>query len=294
MGGALVVNADAFLYDYKDYQVSQIRDRTAVNENFDAKVWGLEFQTIFSPGHNFQVIGNLGYLDTRIADGEASIDIMNRTQGDPRYVVVKPWYQLPSNCVVPISVAEPWVANPTNTYGVNGYMKMCGGIAGTVGGFASNVIDPATGQKYTPLATDADGNLLYPEINGGAGIKAQLGGNKLPNAPHWTMNLGAQYGFDFLQGWRATVRGDAYWQSQSWARVYNSDPYDKLHGWYNVNLSVWLERPDDGLKIELYAKNLLDKTPITDAFLNSDDLALTTNVFVLDPRLIGLSIKKDF
>jgi outer membrane receptor protein involved in Fe transport len=61
-----------------------------------------------------------------------------------------------------------------------------------------------------------------------------------------------------------------------------------------VNLSVWFERPDDDLKIELYAKNLLDKTPITDAFLNSDDTALTTNVFVLDPRLIGLSIKKGF
>jgi outer membrane receptor protein involved in Fe transport len=69
---------------------------------------------------------------------------------------------------------------------------------------------------------------------------------------------------------------------------------DKLHGWYNVNLSVWLEKPDQDLKIEFYAKNLLDKTPITDAFLNSDDTALTTNVFVLDPRLIGLSIRKGF
>jgi len=121
-----------------------------------------------------------------------------------------------------------------------------------------------------------------------------LGGNELPNSPHWTANIGAQYGWDVLDGWRATVRGDAYWQSQSWARVYNADPYDKLHGWYNVNLSVWLERPEDDLKIEFYAKNLLDKTPITDSFLNSDDTGLTTNVFVLDPRLIGLSIRKGF
>jgi len=46
-------------------------------------------------------------------------------------------------------------------------------------------------------------------------------------------------GHDILDGqWRLTVRGDAYWQSQSWARVYNDNPYDKLHGWYNVNLSV--------------------------------------------------------
>src|SRR5690606_24677497 len=112
--------------------------------------------------------------------------------------------------------------------------------------------------------------------------------------PHWTVNIGAQHGWDILDGWRATVRGDAYWQSQSWHRVYNSDPYDKLHGWYNVNRSVWFERPEDGLKIELYAKNLLDDTPITDAFLNSDDTGLTTNVFTLDPRLSGLSIRKEF
>ena len=48
------------------------------------------------------------------------------------------------------------------------------------------------------------------------------------------------------------------------------------------------------MKIELYAKNILDGQPITDAFINSDDTALTTNVFALDPRLIGLSIRKDF
>ena len=129
---------------------------------------------------------------------------------------------------------------------------------------------------------------------GGAGIFADLGGNELPNAPHWTTNIGVQYGFDIPDGWRMTVRGDAYWQSQSWHRVYNLDPYDKLHGWYNANLSVWFEHPDKGWKVELYAKNLLDKTPITDAFLNSDDTGLTTNVFVLDPRLIGLSVRKEF
>ena len=130
--------------------------------------------------------------------------------------------------------------------------------------------------------------------NGGAGLFTQLGGNELPNAPHWTVSLGGQNTWKIGEAWEATVRADAYWQSQSWHRVYNLDPYDKLHGWYNVNLSVWIERPEDNLKIELYAKNLLDKTPITDAFLNSDDTALTTNVFVLDPRLIGLSIKKAF
>ena len=284
LGGAMTFNATAFYYDYKDYQISQIRDRTAVNENFDAEVWGLEFETLIVPSPNLQIVANLGYLDTRIGDGETSIDIMDRTQSNPGYVIFKPWFQLPSNCVVPTHVAEEYLG--VTDWGLYNFWNICG-----VGGILGSTLyekpqDPVLGGDY-----NVDN---YPELHGGAGLLADLSGNELPNAPHWTMNIGAQYGMDILEGWRMTVRGDAYWQSQSWHRVYNADPYDKLHGWYNVNLSVWIERPDDGLKIELYAKNLLDKTPITDAFLNSDDTGLTTNVFVLDPRLIGLSIRKEF
>ncbi|HEX6858854.1 MAG TPA: TonB-dependent receptor [Caulobacteraceae bacterium] len=295
LNGALQFNTGAFFYDYKDYQVSQIRDRTAVNENFDATIWGLEFESVFAPSRNLRVIANLGYLDTKIGDGETSIDIMNRTQGNPDYTLVKPWLALPSNCVIPTAIAQQWLV--THPYGMVNYYGLCGGIGGRLNqllSFDPSFIDPATGQRYSPLATDTNGDLIYPELNGGAGLSADLSGNELPNSPHWTMNIGAQYGMDFLEDWKVTLRGDAYWQSQSWARVYNDDPYDKLHGWYNVNLSVWFEKPDQDLKIELYAKNLLDKTPITDAFLNSDDTALTTNVFVLDPRLIGLSIRKGF
>src|SRR5690606_31226835 len=93
----------------------------------------------------------------------------------------------------------------------------------------------------------------YPELNGGAGLKADLGGNELPNSPRWTANLGAQYTVDFDQDWSATIRGDAYWQAKSWARVYNSNPYDRLRGWTNFNLSVRVEGPED-LTFEAYVK----------------------------------------
>ncbi|MGE5500650.1 MAG: TonB-dependent receptor domain-containing protein, partial [Ignavibacteriales bacterium] len=294
-GGALMLNADTFFYDYKDYQVSQIKLRTAANENFDAKVWGLEFETLISPSRDLRINANLGYLDTRIGHGEKSINIMDRTQGNPDYVLTKPWALLPANCVVPKHVIQDFLSNWL--FSLPNASLLCGGSAGFLEAFTSfnPPLDSRTGRRYDPYARDADGNLLYPEINGGAGIYEDVSGNQLPNSPHWTMNVGAQYGREILDGsWRATVRADAYWQSQSWARVYNDNPYDKLHGWYNVNLSVWLERPEDDLKIEFYVKNVLDKTPITDAFLNSDDTALTTNVFVLDPRLIGLSIRKGF
>ena len=281
LGGALTFNTGAFFYDYKDYQVSQIRDRTAVNENFDAQVWGLEFETRFAPSRNLHVIANLGYLDTKIGGGMKSIDIMNRTQSNPDWMLVKPWIQYPSNCIAPTAVVEYWAQQWD---AAQSYWTFCNDLGGLLGSLGFQHYDPVLQKPY-----DVND---YPEANGGAGIYDDLSGNELPNSPHWTANIGAQYGFEFTEGWRATLRGDAYWQSQSWARVYNA-VNDKLHGWYNANLSLWIEN-DTGLKIELYAKNILDEQPITDAFINSDDTALTTNVFTLDPRLIGLSIRQEF
>ncbi len=43
-----------------------------------------------------------------------------------------------------------------------------------------------------------------------------------------------------------------------------------------------------------YIKNVLNTTAITGAFLNSDDSALTTNIFVTDPRLFGVRVTKNW
>ena len=106
----MTFNTGAFFYDYKDYQVSQIRDRTAVNENFDAEVWGIEFETLFTPTRNLAINANLGLMDSQIGNDARSIDIMDRTQGNPGWVTTKPWFQLPSNCIVPVPIAEQYLA----------------------------------------------------------------------------------------------------------------------------------------------------------------------------------------
>ncbi len=283
MGGRLTLNASAFYYDYKDYQVSQIRDRTAVNENFDAKVWGAELSAMFEPVDRLRFNANIGWMGSRIGKGEKSVDLMNRTLGDPDYVVVKPWPQLPSNCVVPAHMAESWLQRPES--GINSFFKLCGGVGGFIGLGPLTLPDPKTGQLYDPAN--------YPELNGGAGLSTDLGGKELPNSPHWTVNVGAEYTIPFGTDWSATIRGDGYWQAKSWARVYNLNPYDRLKSWTNFNISLRVDGPDD-LSIEAYVKNVFNSTPITDAFLNSDDSGLTTNVFTLDPRIIGFSIAKKF
>ena len=44
LDGALTLNGDVFYYNYENYQISQIVDRTSINHNFDAHVKGAEME----------------------------------------------------------------------------------------------------------------------------------------------------------------------------------------------------------------------------------------------------------
>ena len=129
--------------------------------------------------------------------------------------------------------------------------------------------------------------------NDGAGFSKNLGGNKLPNTPPFTLSFGGQYTMPLSEDWAGTLRGDFYWQGNSYARIFNDKPYDKLRGYATVNLAMVFTNVD-GWEVMGYVKNVFDKTAITGAFLNSDDTALTTNVFLTDPRLFGVRVTKNF
>ncbi|MGI9169383.1 MAG: TonB-dependent receptor, partial [Caulobacteraceae bacterium] len=276
LGGRLVLNGDAFYYDYTGYQISQIESNTAINENFDAQIWGAELESVFQATRHLRLNATFGYQDSSIAKGTFSIDVMNRTQGTPGYIVFKPNPLAPNNCVV----SEAFVA-----YEI---MQSLASGQGEQSRFPS--ICPGTSLSLTP-PPPFDPAQVFP--NGGVGFFADIGGHQLPNQPHTTVSVGADYNVDLPWGWDGTLHGDFYHQAASWARVYQ-DPIDRLNAWTNINLSLTLAKPAAGLQIEVYVKNLLDSSPITGAFINSDNTALTTNVFTLDPRLIGASITKRF
>ncbi|WP_407353905.1 TonB-dependent receptor domain-containing protein [Luteimonas sp. R10] len=288
--GRFLFNATLFYNDYKDYQVSQIVDRATLNENFDARTWGAELEAVWRPTDGFQLSGNLGLLETRIANGQSSIDVMDRTAGNPDWVVVRPWIQLASNCIAPKELVEtvlqyhysgqafgtPNAANTLQFFCTSNLPSGAGFLPGSVN-------EGVYGFSYDPLV---DGP------NGGQGFAKDLGGNHLPNAPHLTLSLSPQYTF-FTPHGDLTLRADLYYQGKSWARVYQ-DEIDRLDDWNNVNLSLTWYRPETDLAVQLYVKNLLDGDAITGTFLNSDDTGLTSNVFIQDPKIIGLSIRKGF
>ena len=106
LDGALTLNGDVFYYDYKDYQISEIVDRTSINLNFNAKVKGAELESTWEPVPGLRFNFADGYEDTRVANGQSAIDLMDRTAGTPGWMVVKPFVTETSNCILPTYVVQ--------------------------------------------------------------------------------------------------------------------------------------------------------------------------------------------
>jgi len=313
LDGALTLNADVFYYNYQNYQISEIIDRTSINLNFDAHVKGTEVEGSWEPiaGLRFNFAG--GWEDTALAKGDQAVDLMDRTAGNPNWIVIKPFIGQASNCILPTYVVAASLLYGT-TQGAEAstgsFIQDCGAAYNAI-----PHLDPVTDLPYVPnpaLECTTYNALSTPPgcvqtgpisgyagfdpttaPNNGQGFSKNLAGNQLPNAPPLTVSVGTQYTVPISPDWAGTLRGDYYWQDYSWARVFNDNPYDRLHGYTNVNLTLIFTN-QNGWQVMLYDKNVFNTTAITGDFLNSDDSGLTTNIFLTDPKLIGIRVTKNW
>ena len=282
--GALQFNATGFYYNYEGYQITQIVNRSSANFNIDAEIQGLEFETIWNPASTFVINANLGLLDTEIQDTYA-IDVLDRTNGRSDLIALKNAATY-SNCVVSaqgyatvLGAIQAGILNPGDTAG------LC------VGAFA--------GQE----ATFGVGNVTYIDSNGDTqtiggltpfdGEAKNLDGNSIPGSPEATLSLGAEYTFEGMVNgdWDLRLRSDYYYQADSFSRVWNTGR-DELDSWDNVNISIQLLNDVNGLEFEIFGKNIFDEEVITGAYLTDDSSGLYSNVFLNEPSLYGVSVRK--
>jgi iron complex outermembrane recepter protein len=305
LDGALTLNGDVFYYNYTGYQISEIVDRTAINNNYNAHVEGAEAQADWEPlpGLKFNFAG--GWEDTAAAAGDSGIDLMDRTAGMP-WMIIKPFPTQASNCVFPDYVVAAILQQQETGDAYSG--SSCG-VA------YDEHLDPVTNLPYKANPTvsaplDSSGtpppipagylgfNPVGPGIanlasNNGEGFTKNLAGHALPNAPPFTVSLGGEYSLPVNEDWIATFRSDFYWQGNSYARIFNDNPYDEIRGYSTTNLTLILTNAN-GWQVMGYLKNVFNVTAITGDFLNSDDSGLTTNVFLTDPRLFGVRVTKNW
>jgi len=291
LDGSMTLNGDVFYYKYQNYQISEIVDRTSINLNFDANVKGAEVEASWEPLPGLRLNFAGGYEDARLAGGSQAIDLMDRAAGHTDWLVVKPYVTQTSNCILPTYVVNELLASGNPQIGC----LIAYGFGYDPVTQAPYVADPGSDAfgNPTPGYVGFDPNAIPAAANSGQGFAKNLSGNQLPNSPPFTLSAGAQYSMPLSTDWVATARADGYWQGNSFARIFNDKPYDQLHGYTNLNLTLIFTN-QDGWQAMAYLKNVFDTTAITGAFLNSDDTALTTNVFVTDPRLFGIRITKNW
>jgi outer membrane receptor protein involved in Fe transport len=284
--GTQQLNLTGFYYDYTDYQITQVINRASVNFNVDAELYGLEVEYLWSPADNWLLTANLGLLETELVDVFA-IDVLDRTASNPDFVVIKNAANY-SNCVV----------------SAQGYATVLGAIAAgqlAPGSTAGLCLGNFAGQE----AAFGLGNVSYMDGDGATravgaltpfdGVNKDLRGNNLPGAPDTTLNLAAEYTWSALgnSDWKLTVRGDYYYQADSFSRIWNVGR-DQIDSWENFNLSLVLANTESGLQIEAFAKNLFDEEVITGAYLQDDSPGLYSNAFLTEPALYGVTISKSW
>ena len=130
------------LHGLSDFARSWIAPRSICN--FNATVKGAELEAMYEPlpGLKFNFAG--GYEDTRIDNGQSSVDLMDRTAGHPGWMVLKPFVTQPSNCIFPDYVVAAMLA--TDDGEGNPAVSACGlaYVAGYDPVITAKLYDPIT------------------------------------------------------------------------------------------------------------------------------------------------------
>jgi len=126
-------------------------------------------------------------------------------------------------------------------------------------------------------------------IFNGTGNARNLHSNKLPAVPNAQIGVGAQYTMAIGDNFKLVPRVDYYWQSSIFTRIWN-DNADYVGSWDTMNAQIRLSPDDQSWYAMVYAKNLFDKRNTTGMYLQDPSAGLYTNLFVEDPRVVGVSI----
>jgi iron complex outermembrane receptor protein len=125
------------------------------------------------------------------------------------------------------------------------------------------------------------------------GLPKHLGGNELPNAPEFSVNLGVGYSWYLENGMELVAATNYYWQDKFYTRVFNA-PNDRVDSWNVWNATFTLYSQDKSWFAELWGRNLNNDDYVTGQALGDQNVGLATNQFLLEPRTYGLSLGYNF
>jgi outer membrane receptor protein involved in Fe transport len=299
--GQLRLNLTGFYYKYKGLQLSRIVNRTAVNDNVDADIYGVEAEAVVSPTPAFVVNMNASYLRSRIASDKFLINTRIPSGGRSDTVIIKDLAGAANCVVIPTTAGNAAGANAF-VGGVNGALGLRPPTAvpatGTTGAFSvcQTLGQIAAGSVPTtsPLFALQQGLRAAFGVPAGAfpftvtdGVGVNIRDNKLPQAPTYKFAVGAQYTLDF-GGWSLVPRVDLNYTGNFTASVFNLN-IDRVRGYEVVNAQIQLNAPDDRFYMRGFVQNLTDNDAITGQGVGDQSSGLFTNIFTIEPRRYGIA-----
>ena len=295
--GAMQLNLTAFYYQYKQLQLSRIVARTSVNDNVDARIYGLEAEAIIRPIRDFTVNLGFSYLHTKVSSDKLLSNPRDPSGGRSDAVIIKDIFN-GSNCAVVPTVAGNAVGTNTFVGAVNGGLGLraptafpAGSGLGATGAFSvCSVLAGQAGAPSAPLAglfgTQADGTLPFQVIS--SGVPVNIRGSKLPQAPNYKASVGAQYAAPLGNGMTLTPRADLIYTGDSFGNIFNGN-VNKIKGYTQVNAQIQLDGPNDRFFVRGFIQNVFDSNDTTGLYVTDQSSGNYTNIFTLEPRRYGVT-----
>lgn len=296
LDSTLQANADVWYYDYAGLQVSKIENNTSVNENINAKLWGVEGTFIWQATDQLQFSLNVGHTNSDIGNS-SSIDPRNPSNSYSKALLIKdatPSATGGENCVLYYNGAAPGSLPAGLGFfpGVGGVGALAGsGIPYSAYGLCMDPNTPVGGGfTYGDVLALQGFSTTDPAVGGTyGGVPQSLKGNQLTNTPENTISIGAQYTQPIGDDYNLVGRVDYYWQADMFGRIFNG-PADKIPSWDVMNLQLTLNAPDNLWYVTGFIKNVMDKDNLTGMYLTSPTSGLYTNGFYGDPRTYGITV----
>ncbi len=304
LDGTVQANGDVWYYNYTGLQVSKIVQNTSVNENINAKLYGVEGEFIWAPDEHWQF--NLNYSNTHTDIGNSSsINPRSPTNGASNALLVKDGVfssTVAQNCVLYYNGAAPG-SLPAGFYAPPGGVGALNGVGIPYAAFGTcsapttdmHTLDPtdfpvAGAVNYGQFlaaqgfsTTDPTGKGVY------GGVPVNLKGHWLQNTPENTLSIGVQYTEPLENNYRLVGRVDYYWQSDMFGTIFNTSA-DKISSWDVMNMQLTLSAPDDTWYATAFVKNVMDNNNLTGMYVTAATSGLYTNGFYGDPRTYGITL----
>ena len=296
LGGTLRLNLTAFYYQYKQLQLSRIVDKTSVNDNIDANVYGVEAEAIIKPSNSVLFNLNASYLHTEVASNQSLINPQDPSGGRADAVIIKD-ITSGSNCTVTSNAGVAAIANgfvnsanaalnagllasPTFPNAPGGTLQgttPIPGMNGTTGAFS--VCDALKG-----LAAATSAPVTITNI----GLPVSVKGNELPQSPHYKFSAGVQWTGQLGGDWNIVPRVDLAYTGGYYGSIFNKN-INRIQGYEVVNAQIQLNGPSDKFYVRAFVQNLTNNDAITGLYVTDQSSGLFTNAFTLEPRRYGLA-----